>query len=404
MHYQGIIHRDIKPANLLWTEDHSTVKISDFGVSHVSEALFRASPDSDPACEGDDEKALRKTAGSPAFFAPELCFPAEWSTTPGGTSSQYRDSMASTTTAASVAATTTSDAYFPIGMEATATVTPPSGASQPVASPPSKVTANGLPLSDVTISKPIPHLSSSKPRTRPPVGKGIDIWALGVTLYCLLFGDTPFMARTEYELYNVIVREPIRVPLVMGRERAWTGVGQPWEGAGDGTEGREAIDLLGRLLEKDPTQRITLEEVKVSLPFLPQLLILDALANASNHAATSLGTSELGFAGVVAACDRPCPHAPRHDHRRGRSARDARARRGRHAPSNPEPPRHPSRSECRACQVPRLLSHQKHADDDEHQLGRDSARQRARRAISQQEQQLGGAQHRADRRLVHQRR
>jgi hypothetical protein len=37
-----------------------------------------------------------------------------------------------------------------------------------------------------------------------------------------------------------------------------------------------------------------------------------------------------------------------------------------------------------------LLRHQKHADDDEHQLGRDSARQRARRAISQQEQQLGG--------------
>lgn len=273
VHYQGIIHRDIKPANLLWTEDHSTVKISDFGVSHVSEALLRASPDSDPACEGDDEKALRKTAGSPAFFAPELCFSAEWSTTPGGTSSQYRDSMASTTTAASVAATTTSDAYFPIGMEATASVTPPNGASQSAASPPPKVTANGLPLSDVTISKPIPHLSSSKPRTRPPVGKGIDIWALGVTLYCLLFGDTPFMARTEYELYNVIVREPIRVPLVMGRERAWTGVGQPWEGAGDGTEGREAIDLLGRLLEKDPTQRITLEEVKVSLSFFFRSLL-----------------------------------------------------------------------------------------------------------------------------------
>ncbi|GAA5976097.1 hypothetical protein JCM10908_005385 [Rhodotorula pacifica] len=258
LHYQGIIHRDIKPANLLWTEDHSTVKISDFGVSHVSDALLRASPDSDPACEGDDEKALRKTAGSPAFFAPELCFPAEWSTTPGGTSSHHRDSMASTT---SSLPPTASDAYFPLGMEGSA-VTPPGGASHSSTPAPPRTTANGLPLSDVTISTPIAHLSSSKPRTRPPVGKGIDIWALGVTLYCLLFGDTPFMARTEYELYNVIVREPIRVPLVMGRERAWTGVGQPWEGAGDGAEGREAIDLLGRLLEKDPLRRITLEEVK----------------------------------------------------------------------------------------------------------------------------------------------
>ncbi|KPV76412.1 uncharacterized protein RHOBADRAFT_3235, partial [Rhodotorula graminis WP1] len=132
LHYQGIIHRDIKPANLLWTEDHSTVKISDFGVSHVSEALMRCSDDDDRrdhACHGEDDKALRKTAGSPAFFAPELRM---------GT----RDS----------------------------------------------------------------------PRTRPPVGRGIDVWALGVTLYCLLFGDTPFTARTEYELYNVIVREGIRVP------------------------------------------------------------------------------------------------------------------------------------------------------------------------------------------------
>jgi hypothetical protein len=46
--------------------DHSAGKQS--SGAHVSEALFRASPDSDPACEGDDEKALRKTAGSPAFL------------------------------------------------------------------------------------------------------------------------------------------------------------------------------------------------------------------------------------------------------------------------------------------------------------------------------------------------
>lgn len=238
VHYQGIIHRDIKPANLLWTEDHSTVKISDFGVSHVSDALLRASPG---GAEGDDDKALRKTAGSPAFFAPELCHPAEYTPTP----QTLRD------------ANEDDHGYFSVDAYAHA-----SGSSNN--SLPS--TPNGLRLTTKVISLPLSPPSPSAPRLRPTIGKGIDVWALGVTLFCLLFGDTPFMARTEYELYNVIVREGVRVPESMGREGAWTGIGKGWEGAGDGVEGREVVDLLGKLLEKDPKKRIGLAEVKVSPP------------------------------------------------------------------------------------------------------------------------------------------
>ncbi|KAI5481604.1 hypothetical protein MNV49_002830 [Pseudohyphozyma bogoriensis] len=230
LHYQGIIHRDIKPANLLWTEDHSTVKISDFGVSHVSDALLRATPN---GSMGDDDKALRKTAGSPAFFAPELCHPAEYSSTPRGHGPD--------------------EEYFgPDDVEHLGS----SLAS--IASPISP----SIRYTSTTISQPLPSPDPSKARTRPAIGKGIDVWALGVTLYCLLFGDTPFMAKTEYELYNVIVRQAIRVPERMGKEGAWTGVGQGWEGCGDGVEGREVVDLLGRLLEKDPSKRIGLDEVK----------------------------------------------------------------------------------------------------------------------------------------------
>ncbi|GAA5967085.1 hypothetical protein JCM11641_000436 [Rhodosporidiobolus odoratus] len=253
LHYQGIIHRDIKPANLLWTDDHSTVKISDFGVSHVSDALLRCSAVDPRACEGhDDDKALRKTAGSPAFFAPELCHPAELTPTPNAHAS-----------AQSLRADGEADAYFTYGPDSVypaPSLSPVPSRGGDVYTPPTS--PNGLALSTTLISRPLPSPAPDQPRTRPPVGKGIDVWALGVTLYCLLFGDTPFTARTEYELYNVIAREPVRVPQKMGVEGAWTGVAPAFEGCGDGAEGREVVDLLGKLLEKDPKKRITLEEVK----------------------------------------------------------------------------------------------------------------------------------------------
>lgn len=228
MHYQGIIHRDIKPANLLWTEDHSLVKISDFGVSHVSDALDRASPDDGV---GQDDTALRKTAGSPAFFAPELCHAAESTPTP--------------------TASFDAESYF--GATASSTVSSPAPS------------VRNRTLTSVTISRPLRSTVTSPltAKPRPTIGKSIDVWALGITLYCLLFGSTPFVARTEYELYNVIVKEAIEVPERMGAEGLWTGVGKGWPGCGDGVEGREAVDLLSKLLEKDPDRRISLAEVKV---------------------------------------------------------------------------------------------------------------------------------------------
>lgn len=104
LHYHKVIHRDIKPSNLLLCSEDA-IKVADFGVSHIFDG---------------DKAQLYKTAGTPAFMAPEA------------------------------------------------------------------INVQGC------------HYD----------GEPVDIWAMGVTLHCFLFGKTVWSGETILDLHRKIREEP----------------------------------------------------------------------------------------------------------------------------------------------------------------------------------------------------
>lgn len=113
-------------------------------------------------------------------------------------------------------------------------------------------------------------IDPSKPR--PQITSAIDVWALGVTLFCLLFARCPFMADNEFQLLHCIAKEELMVPkrrirpekkVLPDHLRPQSPL-SPEELLEMETEpvDDDLRDLLKRLLIKDPSQRITLKEVK----------------------------------------------------------------------------------------------------------------------------------------------
>ncbi|UKZ68323.1 uncharacterized protein TrAtP1_009362 [Trichoderma atroviride] len=194
LHYHGVVHRDIKPANLLWSKDHR-VKISDFGVSYFGRPNRDGEPDDlvseSEAQDFDDDLELSKTVGTPAFFAPELCY-------------------------------------------------------------------------------------TDPDEPQPKVSEQIDVWSLGVTLYCLIYARIPFLAEDEFQMFRKIATEEVYIPrrrlmpVDPSTSPAVTSLYKrqntyPYRDDNDVKyEDVDGLlyDLLRKMLTKNPEKRIRLKDIK----------------------------------------------------------------------------------------------------------------------------------------------
>jgi serine/threonine protein kinase len=67
-----------------------------------------------------------------------------------------------------------------------------------------------------------------------------DIWALGVCLYCTLFGELPFLANTLREQQQLVATAELTFPP---------------------DANQDAVDLISKMMMKVPDERIALEDI-----------------------------------------------------------------------------------------------------------------------------------------------
>lgn len=108
----------------------------------------------------------------------------------------------------------------------------------------------------------------NKSPERPLITGQIDVWALGVTLYGMIFGRLPFMDVNQFAMYEKIAREEVFIPRLRlkGVEATVTSSNNINKRPDDILEyeeiDEELRDLLKKLLDKQPSRRINLRDVK----------------------------------------------------------------------------------------------------------------------------------------------
>ncbi|KAF7218423.1 calcium/calmodulin-dependent protein kinase kinase 1-like [Nothobranchius furzeri] len=75
-------------------------------------------------------------------------------------------------------------------------------------------------------------------------GKALDVWAMGVTLFCFVFGECPFYDEYVVSLHNKIKNDPVEFPETP-------------------QVSSELKDLITKMLDKNPATRILIPEIKL---------------------------------------------------------------------------------------------------------------------------------------------
>lgn len=90
-------------------------------------------------------------------------------------------------------------------------------------------------------------------KEKSKIDNKIDIWSLGVILYCLAFHNLPFNGNNEFSLFKNIVNDKLKFPQIKENSNTTSE---------DINELKLLKDLIKKLLVKDPQERITIKDIK----------------------------------------------------------------------------------------------------------------------------------------------